>query len=287
MNIGKDLIDLSKDTEILRSEVVAIRGLGTITKRLWKKRRLTLVENALLIQYVGGSCFSLPLGSQSLFLQPQQNALSQQQLKRVPLQLIINIERVDLRPACLVLEFSCGRKYYLSFENDAILYDWQDDIYPRSRLGNFSSPFNFIHEVHITSDDFFRNTSRLSILHDRMQSSKRRSSTKHRPSSELSHSQTPRPSLSPQRTSYDSCAKTSIESATHQRTNSASSTSTCRFVFDSSIHPTSNLTSSPPMVVLEGLYQIKRFGRRSPFAFWRSRYVVLTSRTLQIHKTQV
>lgn len=270
MNIGKDLVDLSKDADILRSEIVAIRGLGTISKRLWKKRRLTLVENALFIQH------------------PQQHALSQQPLKRVPLQLITTIERVDLRPACLVLGFSCGRRYYLSFENDAMLYDWQDDIYPRSRLGNFSSPFNFLHEVHITSDDFFRNTPRLSILEDRMQSFGRRSSvtTKHRPSSELSHTQTPRQSFSPQRASYDSCIKRPIESATHQRTNSASSTSTCRFVFDSSIHPTSNLTSSPPMVVLEGFYQIKRLGKHSLFSFWRSRYVVLTSRTLQIHKTQ-
>lgn len=289
MNIGKDLVDLSKDTEILRSEVAAVRGLGTITKRFWKKRRLLLVENALLIQYVGSPRFSLALGSQSLFLQPQQHTLSQQPLKRIPLQLITNIERVDLRPACLVLGFSCGRRYYLSFENDAVLYDWQDDIYPRSRLGNFSSPFNFIHEVHITSDDFFGNTTRLSILRDRMQSSKRRSSTatKCRRSSELSRTQSPRPSFSPQRASYDSCAKEPIESATHKRTNSASSTSTCRFVFDSSIHPTSNLTSSPPMVLLEGLYQVKRLGKRSLFAFWHSRYVVLTSRTLQIHSAQV
>ncbi|KAF9449317.1 hypothetical protein P691DRAFT_812689 [Macrolepiota fuliginosa MF-IS2] len=270
MNIGKDLIDLSKDAEILRSQVVRIRGLGTISRRLWKRRQLTLVENALLIQH------------------PQQHALSQRLLKRIPLQSIVNIERVDLTPACLVLEFSCGRKYHLSFENDAVLYDWQDDIYPRSRLGNFSSPFNFIHEVHLTSDDFFRNPYRLSNLRNRMQPSKRRSSviTSHRTSSELSHTQTHRQSFSPQRASYDPDAKRPIKTTTHKRTNSASSSSTCRFVFDSSIHPTSNLASSAPPVLLEGLYQVKRFGRHSLFALWRSRYVVLTSRTLQIHKTQ-
>lgn len=289
MNIGKDPIDLSKDADILRSGVIHIRGLGTLSRRFWKKRRLTLVENALLIQHVSLPPWSASPRSQSLFLQSQQHALSQRLLKRIPLQSIINIERIDLTPACLVLEFSCGTKYYLSFENDAVLYDWQDDIYPRSRLGNFSNPFNFIHEVHLTSGDFFYNSSRLSALRNRMQSSKRRSSiaTTYRASSELSHASTHRQSFSPKRTSYDSYAKQPIENATHKRTNSASSSSTCRFVFDSSIHLTGNLASSTPPVLLEGLYQVKRLGKHSLFAFWRSRYVVLTSRTLQIQKSQV
>lgn len=60
MNIGRDLIDLSKGTDVLRTGLVRIRGLGRISKRLWKMRRLTLVENALLIQHV--SRISTPLG---------------------------------------------------------------------------------------------------------------------------------------------------------------------------------------------------------------------------------
>jgi len=60
MNIGRDLIDLSKGTDVLRTGLVRIRGLGRISKRLWKMRRLTLVENALLIQHV--SRISIPLG---------------------------------------------------------------------------------------------------------------------------------------------------------------------------------------------------------------------------------
>jgi hypothetical protein len=120
-----------------------------------------------------------------------------------------------------------------------------------------------------------------------MSSSRRRSSvaTSQRTSSELSHTQTHRPSFSPQRASYDSCARKTV--STHKRTNSASSTSTYRFIFDSSIHSTGNLTNSPPTILLEGLYQMKRYGRRTLFAFWRSYYVVLTLRTLEIRKTQV
>lgn len=251
----------------MRSGVVRVRGLERISKRLWKKRQVTLVENALLIQHA------------------EPYTLSQHSLKRIPLKSIINIERVDLTPACLLLEFTNGKKCYLSFENDAVLYDWQDDIYPRSRLGNFSHPFNLVHEVHLTTNDLNRNTNRLTALRNRMQPPRRKSSlvTNHRTSSELSHQQTHRQSLSPQRASYDSYAKTA---KSHKRTNSASSTSTFPFVFDSSIHPTGNLTASSPSVLLEGLYQVKRWGRHTLCAFWRSRYVVLTSRTLQICKSQ-
>ncbi|KAF5356351.1 hypothetical protein D9756_004404 [Leucocoprinus leucothites] len=243
-DIGKDLIDLSRDPDILRSGVVRVRGLERISKRLWKKRQVTLVENALLIQHA------------------EPYTLSQHSLKRIPLKSIINIERVDLTPACLLLEFTNGKKCYLSFENDAVLYDWQDDIYPRSRLGNFSHPFNLVHEVHLTTNDLNRNTNRLTALRNRMQPPRRKSSlvTNHRTSSELSHQQTHRQSLSPQRASYDSYAKTA---KSHKRTNSASSTSTFPFVFDSSIHPTGNLTASSPSVLLEGLYQVKRWGRHT------------------------
>ncbi|KXN88043.1 hypothetical protein AN958_07775 [Leucoagaricus sp. SymC.cos] len=265
MNIGTDPIDLSKDAEILRSGPVRIRGLGRVSKRLWKQRHLTLVENALLIEH---------------------HSLSQRLLKRIPLKSITKVERVDLTHACLLIESSGGKQYYLAFENDAILYDWQDDIYPRSRLGNFSSPFNFIHEVHLTSNDLVRNSSRLSALRNRMQPRKRRSSViaNHRTSSELNHKQTYHEPFSPQRASYDSYTKKPTSS--HKRTNSGSSSSTCRFVFDSSIHPTGGLASSSPSVLLEGLYQVKRTGKRTLFAFWRSQYVVLTARTLQIRKSQ-
>ena len=226
---------------------------------------------------------SSPGSESSLQLEPY--TLSQQVSKRICLKSITGIERVDLTPACLSLELANRRKYYLSFENDAVLYDWQDDIYPRSRLGNFSHTLDFVHQVHFTSDDFYRNARRLSVLRDRMQSSHQPSAiADHRTSYELDHQWINEQSLSPQRASYDSCYK---PNSSHKRTNSASSTSTCRFVFDPSIHPTGCLTTSSPPTLLEGLYQIKRWNRRTLCAFWRSRYIVLTSRTLHICKSQV
>ncbi|EKM76989.1 hypothetical protein AGABI1DRAFT_108395 [Agaricus bisporus var. burnettii JB137-S8] len=267
--IGEDPIDLSKDSNIVRSGIIRIRGVGKASGRLWKTRRLTLVENALLI------------------LHP---SLSQRLLKRIPTKSIINIERTDLKPACLYLEISSGKRYYFAFENDALLYDWQDDIYPRSRLGNLSSPFNFVHEVHLTGYDYFRNTSRLSTLCNRMQASKRRSSvvTSHRASSELSDRSTRRQSFYPRRASYDSCMKKpSTANSTHKRNNSASSSFTSRFVSDPSTHPSGSLSNTSPPPLLEGLYQVKQPSIKPFFSFWRLRYVVLTPRSLQIHKTQL
>lgn len=288
--IGEDPIDLSKDSNIVRSGIIRIRGVGKASGRLWKTRRLTLVENALLILHVSSSPQRLTLGPQFLFLHPQQPSLSQRLLKRIPTKSIINIERTDLKPACLYLEISSGKRYYFAFENDALLYDWQDDIYPRSRLGNLSSPFNFVHEVHLTGYDYFRNTSRLSTLCNRMQPSKRRSSvaTSHRASSELSNTSTRRQSFYPRHASYDSCMKKpSTANSTHKRNNSASSSFTSRFVSDPSTHPSGSLSNTSPPPLLEGLYQVKQPSIIPFFSFWRSRYVVLTPRSLQIHKTQV
>lgn len=227
--------------------------------------------------------FSVRSSESSLQFEPY--TLSQHVLKRISLKSITGIERVDLTPACLSLELANGRKYYISFDNDAVLYDWQDDIYPRSRLGNFSHTLDFVHQIHLTSDDFYRNAGRLSALRDRMQSSHQSSAiVDHRTSYELDHQWIHEQSLSPQRASYDSCYK---PTGSHKRPNSASSTSTCQFVFDSSIHPTGCLTTSSPSVLLEGLYQVRRWNKRTLCAFWRSRYIVLTSRTLHICKSQV
>lgn len=59
-------LDLPNDTDILRSGLVHIRGLGRVSKRLWKMRWLTLVENALLIQHVSSNFDSSPSGPLSL-----------------------------------------------------------------------------------------------------------------------------------------------------------------------------------------------------------------------------
>ena len=43
------------------------------------------------------------------------------------------------------------RRYYLSFDNDGELYDWQEDLYSRSPLGD-GRPFGFIHNIHVGVD---------------------------------------------------------------------------------------------------------------------------------------
>lgn len=74
------------------------------------------------------------------------------------------IERVDLKPYCLLLETAQvpnssnaapnppGRRFHLSLKSDKELYEWQDDIYSRSTLMGVSGPTNFVHKVHVGFD---------------------------------------------------------------------------------------------------------------------------------------
>ncbi|KAG8215352.1 Pkinase-domain-containing protein [Butyriboletus roseoflavus] len=64
---------------------------------------------------------------------------------------ITNIERVDLKPYCLLLETK-DKRYHLALKNDEELYGWQDDIYSRSPLMGVSNPTNFVHKVHVGFD---------------------------------------------------------------------------------------------------------------------------------------
>jgi serine/threonine-protein kinase CLA4 len=64
---------------------------------------------------------------------------------------ILNIERIDLKPYCLLLETK-DKRYYFSLKGDEELYGWQDDIYSRSPLMGFSAPTNFVHKVHVGFD---------------------------------------------------------------------------------------------------------------------------------------
>jgi len=64
---------------------------------------------------------------------------------------ITNIERIDLKPYCLLLETK-DKRFHLSLKNDEELYGWQDDIYSRSPLMGVSNPTNFVHQVHVGFD---------------------------------------------------------------------------------------------------------------------------------------
>lgn len=78
-----------------------------------------------------------------------QNASAQQ--NPVRLNEVSNVERIDLKPYCLLLETS-DRRIYLSLKSDEEVYGWQDDIYSRSPLMGFSQPTNFVHKVHVGFD---------------------------------------------------------------------------------------------------------------------------------------
>ncbi|KAF9234469.1 Pkinase-domain-containing protein [Melanogaster broomeanus] len=64
---------------------------------------------------------------------------------------ITSIERVDLKPYCLLLETK-DKRYHLALKSDEELYGWQDDIYSRSPLMGVSNPTNFVHKVHVGFD---------------------------------------------------------------------------------------------------------------------------------------
>jgi hypothetical protein len=70
---------------------------------------------------------------------------------RIELRDISELERTDLADHSLRFK-TRGKIYNFSFATDPELYDWQDDIYERCPLGNYSAPFDFVHKSHIGSD---------------------------------------------------------------------------------------------------------------------------------------
>lgn len=70
---------------------------------------------------------------------------------RIALRDITELERTDLTDHSLGLKAK-DKRFNFSFSSDPELYDWQDDIYRRCPLGNYSTPFDFVHKSHIGSD---------------------------------------------------------------------------------------------------------------------------------------
>lgn len=64
---------------------------------------------------------------------------------------ITNVERVELKPYCLAVDYN-DRRVFLSLKNDEELYEWQEDVYSRSPLTGVSVPMNFVHKVHVGFD---------------------------------------------------------------------------------------------------------------------------------------
>ncbi|KAH7906421.1 Pkinase-domain-containing protein [Hygrophoropsis aurantiaca] len=116
------------NSHVVRSGMVTVKQEG-FTSWLWTPRWLVLKEQTLSIY----------------------KSESSTQQTVVPLKDITNIERIDLKPYCLLLETK-DKRYHLSLKNDEELYGWQDDIYSRSPLMGVSNPTNFVHKVHVGFD---------------------------------------------------------------------------------------------------------------------------------------
>ncbi|KAJ6602632.1 hypothetical protein DFH09DRAFT_1125248 [Mycena vulgaris] len=63
---------------------------------------------------------------------------------------IAQLERTDVVPYGLALKTKDERRYLMTFQNDADLYGWQDDIASRSM--GVGLPYNFVHEAHASVD---------------------------------------------------------------------------------------------------------------------------------------
>ncbi|KAL4070125.1 kinase-like domain-containing protein [Scleroderma yunnanense] len=120
--------DLGLGSNVIRCGTVSLKEEG-FASFMFLRKWLVLREDALAIHKAESA--------------PQQSS--------IPLSDITNIERVDLKPYCLLLETK-EKRYHMSLKNDEELYGWQDDIYSRSPLMGVSNPTNFVHKVHVGFD---------------------------------------------------------------------------------------------------------------------------------------
>ncbi|KAJ7938214.1 kinase-like domain-containing protein [Mycena leptocephala] len=116
----------------VRQGYVSIKGNGIFSPWSWRTKWLILTERTLT-----QVCSSI---------------LSANSQHLISLHDIVNIERTDLKPYCLLLETQERKRFLFSFKNDTELYGWQDDIYSRSPLIGVGNPTNFIHRVHVAYD---------------------------------------------------------------------------------------------------------------------------------------
>jgi hypothetical protein len=137
--------DDALNSQIVRSGLVSMKE-DSFANWLFQRKWLVLREQTLsihknevrLLTYLN----VLPLLT-VLQTAPQQSVIM--------LNGISNIERIDMKPYCLLLE-TTDRRFYLSLKNDEELYGWLDDVYSRSPLMGVSNPTNFVHKVHVGFD---------------------------------------------------------------------------------------------------------------------------------------
>ena len=141
------MVSPKSPSAVLRTANVNIIESGRFSSASWKPRRLELHPDVLIIIKVSDPNHSKPPLYSSHFCQLPSN-------KRtfLPLREITQLERSDLADYSLLLVLNHKKNYNLAFASDSELYDWQDDIYQRCPLGNYSAPFDFVHKAHIGGD---------------------------------------------------------------------------------------------------------------------------------------
>ncbi|KAF9467025.1 hypothetical protein BDZ94DRAFT_97502 [Collybia nuda] len=228
----------SPEPGVLRTGRAHIKGSGPLSSWVWKARSLVLTDRALVTPGY-----------------------------TIPLQYISKVERVDLKPFCLLLEVKLAtekRQYYLSFKNDGELYDWHDDVYSRCPLVGGNNPSGFVHQVHVGFDpetgaftglpsqwsNTLGSTDNATIYNvDRKEDMKLDVSCKHR-----SQSQPPSP---------------------------LQDTPTLRYT----VATGDNGTRSSSPSVLDGHHSVKEDGLFTGW-IWRDRWLVLGPHTLTIYKSK-
>jgi len=118
----------SAPSGVIRTGNVNVIERNRFSSATWKPRRLELYTNFLIVINSSNKRVSLPLCE------------------------ITQLERSDLADHSLLLVLNLKKNYNIAFASDSELYDWQDDIYQRCPLGNYSAPFNFVHKGHIGGD---------------------------------------------------------------------------------------------------------------------------------------
>ncbi|KAH9487383.1 Serine/threonine-protein kinase CLA4 [Psilocybe cubensis] len=207
---------------LVRSGSANLLERSTFSGTTWKPKRLELDSESLTI------------------INPSSNKRT-----RISLQDITELERTDLADHALELKTKIKR-YNFSFTTDSELYDWQDDIYQRCPLGNYSAPFDFVHKSHIGSDSVAGTFTDANIL----------------------------PIYAEIIGGQPAVSKTSPSIVASPRSRPASA---------SPLAAVPKGSSSPSHPVLDGLFAIKQTGLFAGW-LWKERWLTLTPQALVIHR---
>ncbi|KAG5641764.1 hypothetical protein DXG03_004276 [Asterophora parasitica] len=221
----------TSEPPILRAGRVRIKGQGSLCGWAWRVKPLVLTNKALVIN-----------GHKDV----------------IPLDQVTKVERVDLKPYCLLLEVK-NRSYLLSFETDGELYDWQDDVYSRCPLIGVGNPQDFVHNTHVGFDELSNSLTGLPLQWDKLLTS-------------------------------GSAAVVGGDSEKEGTDLKRSSSTTA-----SPLHDTPSLASTPAttkrnsrprsLVIMDGNHSIKFDNGLFTGWLWRARWLVLSSKKLTIYRS--